>query len=140
MISAQGKTGIMSKLIMVIDDSLTTRKIIEVSLRREGYTVVSFEDGIQALQAMTNQKLPRIPDLIILDIDLPKINGYDIARYLRSKPAWKKTMIIILSRHDKMLDRFKARLAGVNMYLTKPFNTQAFLEMVRSSFEETSAQ
>src|ERR1700730_7025990 len=135
MISAQGKTGIMSKLIMVIDDSLTTRKIVEVSLRREGYTVVSFEDGIQALQAMTNQELPRIPDLIILDIDLPKINGYDIARYLRSKPAWKKTMIIILSRHDKMLDRFKARLAGVNMYLTKPFNTQVFLQMVRSSFE-----
>lgn len=133
MISAQGKTRIMSKLIMVIDDSITTRKIVEVSLRREGFTVVSFEDGIQALQALTNQELPRIPDLIILDIDLPKINGYDIARYLRSKPAWKKTTIIILSRHDKMFDRFKARLAGANVYLTKPFNAQLFLEVVRSN-------
>ncbi len=139
MISAQGKTEIMSKLIMVIDDSLTMRKIVEVSLRREGYTVVSFEDGIQALQALTNQELPRIPDLIILDIDLPKINGYDIARYLRSKPAWKKTGIIILSRHDKMLDRFKARLAGVNVYLTKPFNAQVFLEVVRTHLNTPTA-
>lgn len=128
----------MSKLIMVIDDSITTRKIVEVSLRREGFTVVSFEDGIQALQALTNQEF-RIPDLIILDIDLPKINGYDIARYLRSKPAWKKTTIIILSRHDKMFDRFKARLAGANVYLTKPFNAQIFLEVVRSNLGITPA-
>jgi twitching motility two-component system response regulator PilG len=122
----------MSKLIMVIDDSITTRKIVEVSLRREGHNVVSFEDGIQALQALTNHEL-RIPDLIVLDIDLPKINGYDIARYLRSKPAWRKTTIIILSRHAKMFDRFKARLAGANVYLTKPFNAQVFLEVVRSN-------
>jgi twitching motility two-component system response regulator PilG len=132
MISAQGNFA-MSKLIMVIDDSLTMRKIVEVSLKREGYAVVSFEDGVQALRALINQELPRIPDLIILDIDLPKINGYDIARYLRSKPAWKKTTIVILSRHDKMLDRFKAKLAGVNVYLTKPFNTQIFLDVVRAN-------
>src|SRR5450759_189401 len=81
-----------SKLIMVIDDSPTVRKIIEVCLRREGLEVVSYPDGIQALRAITN----RLPDLVILDLDLPKMSGFEIARYMRSKPQWSRTVIVIL--------------------------------------------
>jgi twitching motility two-component system response regulator PilG len=123
----------MSKLVMVIDDSPTVRKIVEVSLRREGLEVVSFPDGIEALRAVTNRQLDRVPDLVVLDIDLPKMNGYEIARYLRSKPQWSRTVIVILSRHDGVIDRLKARLAGTQAYLTKPFTTQMIVDVVNNS-------
>ena len=123
----------MSKLVMVIDDSPTVRKILEVSLRREGLEVVSYADGIEALRAVTNRQIDRLPDLVILDIDLPKMNGYEIARYLRTKPQWSRTIIVILSRHDSVIDRLKARLAGTQAYLTKPFTTQTIVNVVTSS-------
>lgn len=123
----------MSKLVMVIDDSPTVRKIVEVSLRREGLEVVSFPDGIEALRAITNRQIDHVPDLVVLDIDLPKMNGYEIARYLRSKPQWSRTVIVILSRHDGMIDRLKARLAGTQAYLTKPFTTQMIVDVVNNN-------
>ena len=118
-----------SKLIMVIDDSPTVRKIIEVCLRREGLEVVSYPDGIQALRAVTN----RLPDLVILDLDLPKMSGFEVARYMRSKPQWSRTVIVILSRHDGILVRLKARLAGAQAYLTKPFTTQMIVDVVKTT-------
>lgn len=127
----------MSKLVMIIDDSPTVRKIVEISLRREGFRVAAFNDGVEALQAVTNRQLERIPDLVILDIDLPKMNGYEIARYLRSKSAWSNTPIIMLSRHNGVVDRLKARLAGVQTYLSKPFTTQAIREAVNASLKLT---
>ncbi len=122
----------MSKLVMVIDDSPTVRKILEVSLRRQGLEVVSYADGIEALRAVTNRQIEHLPDLVILDIDLPKMNGYEIARYLRTKPQWSRTVIVILSRHDGVIDRLKARLAGTQAYLTKPFTTKAIVDVVNS--------
>src|SRR6266487_6720526 len=126
-------TTMRSKLVMVIDDSPTVRKILEVSLRREGLEVVSYPDGIEALRAVTDQQIERLPDLVILDIDLPKMNGYEIARYLRTKPQWSRTVIIILSRHDGVIDRLKARLAGTQAYLTKPFTTQMIVDVVNTN-------
>ena len=123
----------MRKLVMVIDDSATVRKIIEVSLRREGLEVVSYPDGIEALRAVTNGQLDRLPDLVILDIDLPRMNGFEIARYLRSKPQWNRTVIVILTRHDGVVHRLKARLAGAQAYLTKPFTTQRIIDVMHSS-------
>ncbi len=120
------------KLIMVIDASPTTRKIIEVCLRREGLEVVSYPDGIKALRAIADRYLDRIPDLVIVDLDLPKMSGFEIARYLRSKPQWGRTFIVILSRHDGILVRLKARLAGAQAYLTKPFTTQMIVGVVKT--------
>jgi twitching motility two-component system response regulator PilG len=96
---------LMSKLVMVIDDSPTVRKILEVCLRRVQLDVVSYADGIEALRAVTERQIERLPDLVILDIDLPKLNGYEIARYLRTKPQWSRTAIVILSRNDGIIDR-----------------------------------
>jgi len=123
----------MRKLVMVIDDSPTVRKILEVSLRRAELDVVSYADGIEALRAVTNRQIERLPDLVILDIDLPKMNGYEIARYLRTKPQWSRTVIVILSRHDSVINRLKARLAGTQAYVTKPFTTQAIVDVVTTT-------
>src|SRR5450759_5095586 len=85
----------MSTLVMVIDDSPVVRKIIEVTLRREGMEVISYPDGVEALRAVTTRHLNRLPDLLFLDLELPKMNGFEIKRHLRSKPQWNRTVIVI---------------------------------------------
>lgn len=120
----------MNKLVMVIDDSLTVRKIVEVCLRREGIDCISFASGREAIRALTKQQ-ERIPDLIILDIGLPYIDGYSVAQYIRMKPEFTNTSIIILSGHNSALDRLKGRLSGAKEYVTKPFTTQYMMALVR---------
>ncbi|MDQ6659952.1 MAG: response regulator [Chloroflexota bacterium] len=122
----------MSKLVMIIDDSPTVRKIIETSLKREGFDFVSFPDGIEALRAITEQRLQRIPDLIILDIGLPKMDGYEFARRLKTKQQFQNTIIIMLSNRDGVIDRLKGRLAGAREYLTKPFRTQDVIAVLHT--------
>jgi twitching motility two-component system response regulator PilG len=122
----------MSALVMVIDDSPTVRKILEVTLRREGMEVVSYPDGVEALRAVMTSPYDRLPDLLFLDLELPRMNGFEIARHLRSKPQWDQTAIVMLSRRDGVIDRLKARLAGAQAYLTKPFKTQTILETVQN--------
>jgi twitching motility two-component system response regulator PilG len=122
----------MSALVMVIDDSPTVRKILEVTLRREGMEVVSYPDGVEAFRAIITRQLDRLPELLFLDIELPRINGFEIAQYLRSKPQWDQTAIVMLSRRDGIIDRIKARFAGAQAYLTKPFKTQTILETVQN--------
>ncbi len=123
----------MSKLVMVIDDSPTVRKIIEVSLRREGLDVVSYPDGIEAFRAITTGQLDCLPDLLFLDIELPRMNGFEIVRHLRSQSRWDQTVIVMISRRDGIIDRVKARLAGTQAYLTKPVTTQTIVDVVTTA-------
>jgi twitching motility two-component system response regulator PilG len=121
----------MSKLVMVIDDSTTVRKIVETCLSREGFDVKGFADGVEAMSwFMTPQA--RIPDLVILDIGLPKMDGYDVARRLKAKPQFNNTVIIMLSRRDGVIDRLKGRLAGAKDYMTKPFKTQDLVAIIEA--------
>jgi twitching motility two-component system response regulator PilG len=119
----------MENTVLVIDDSLTVRKILETSLRRAGFAVSSFSDGIQAMQALTEGRVA-IPDAIILDIGLPKMDGYAVARTLKHQRAFKSAIIIMLSGHDKLIDKLHGRLAGANAYLTKPFQPAKMLEVL----------
>ncbi len=121
----------MSKLVMVIDDSLPVRKIIETSLRREGLACVSYPDGIEALRALAEGRQP-VPDLVILDVGLPKMDGYEIARRLKTKPQFAHSTIIMLSGRDGVIDRLKGRLSGAKDYITKPFKTQEVLSVIQS--------
>lgn len=121
----------MSKLVMVIDDSATVRKIVETCLRREGFDVKSFPDGVEAMRWLTEPEA-RIPDLVILDIGLPKMDGYEVARRLKTKPQFSNTVIVMLSRRDGMIDKLKGRLAGAKDYLTKPFKTQDIIAVIES--------
>jgi twitching motility two-component system response regulator PilG len=121
----------MSKLVMVIDDSLTVRKIIETSLKREGIASVSYPDGVEALRAL-KEKRCQIPDLVILDIGLPRMDGYEVARFFKTKEQFNNTVIVMLSKRDGVIDRLKGRLAGAKDYITKPFRTQDVMSVVHS--------
>ncbi|GCE22247.1 response regulator [Dictyobacter kobayashii] len=117
--------------IMVIDDSATIRKILETCLGREGYEVKSFPDGVAAMRWLAESDTC-IPNLIILDIELPQMDGYEVARRLKNKPQMGQAVIIMLTRRDGVADRLKGRLAGAKDYLVKPFRTQTLLSIVET--------
>jgi twitching motility two-component system response regulator PilG len=118
-------------LILAIDDSVTVRKILETCLTREGFDVQCFPDGVEAMRWFA-QPQKRIPDLVLLDIGLPKLDGYEVARRLKSKPQFNRTIIIMISRRDGMIDKLKARLVGAKEYLSKPLKTQDLIAVVES--------
>ena len=123
---------------MVIDDSPTVRKIIETCLRREEFDVRSFTDGVEAMRWITNDSEARVPDLVLLDIGLPKMDGYEVARRLKAKPAFNNTVIVMLSRRDGVIDRLKGRLAGAKDYITKPFKTQELIAVIQEQLNVPS--
>lgn len=127
----------MTKLIVVIDDSLTIRKILSVYLRREGFHVEVFADGVAALRHFA-QPEARIPNLILLAICLPKLDGFELLRLLKAKPRFAHTIFIMLTRRSGLLDQLKARLAGAKGYLIKPFQTQQLLETLQAHLSLTT--
>ena len=121
----------MSKLVMIVDDSPTIRKIVEIVLRRAGYEVVAMPDGVEALRYLLSPGI-RLPDLILLDIEMPRLDGYQFALRCqrRERPRLAHIPLVMLSRRAGVIDRLKARLAGVRAYLTKPFTEQELLALV----------
>jgi len=119
----------MTPLIFVIDDSLTVRKILEVCLHRAGFEVRSFNDGVDAMRWM-NTSEARIPNLVFVDIGLPKMDGYEVIRRFKSRPTFASTIFVVLTRRDGMIDRLKSRLAGAVVHMTKPFKTQDILGVI----------
>lgn len=117
--------------VMVIDDSVVVRKIVETTLGRAGICCLGFSDGYEALRALKTE-LEQPPELVLLDINLPRIDGFDLLRLLKSHPAFDRMAVIILSSRDSVLDRVKCRLAGARAYLVKPFRTQDLLTTVRA--------
>jgi DNA-binding response OmpR family regulator len=124
----------MTTFVMVIDDALVVRAILDTCLRRAGYEVRCFEDGLQAL-GWLNTTEARIPDLIFVDLGLPRLDGYEIIRLLKARAALEDTILVILSGRDGTLDRIKGRLVGAHAYLTKPFKTQEILAMLQATLE-----
>lgn len=117
------------KLVLAIDDSLTVRKIVETCLRREGIEVISFADGIEALHWL-NGPDGRSPDLVLLDVNMPRMDGYEVARQLKARLHRRGTVIVMLTRRDGVIDRLKGRLAGAVDHLGKPFQVQQLLRVV----------
>ena len=125
----------MAVFVMVIDDSLVMRKIVETCLHRAGYEVKSFPDGVEAL-CWLNTKEARIPDLVVVDVGLPKLDGYQVIQQIKVRPALARTRLVILSRRDGVLDRLKGRLVGAHAYLTKPFKIDQLVAVIRTTLEE----
>ncbi len=115
--------------VVIIDDSLVVRKIVETTCRRAGIDCTGYPDGVEALQALKGWQ-DDLPDLIFLDIGLPKLDGYDVLRLLRASPYFDRTSVFILSARDGVLDRLKSRLAGARGHITKPFKIQELLSLL----------
>ena len=128
----------MTECVMVIDDSLVIRKILEICLRRAGYAVKSFPDGVEAL-GWLNSGDARLPHLIVVDLGLPKLDGYEVIRLLKTRPDLEHATLVILSQRDGILDRIKGRLVGAHAYLTKPFKTDQLVAVIQASLGNASS-
>ncbi len=131
---ADPEPGTSRPLVMVIDDSPTVRKILETTLAREGYPVVSFADGITALRWLRAPQA-QCPRLIFLDLVLPGMPGLSVARALKKLPQAREALLVMLTRRAGLLDHLQGRLAGADVYLTKPFKTQEILSLASHASE-----
>lgn len=123
--------------ILIVDDSLTMRAVLEVSLRQAGYTCLSFADGASALHWLC-QPVTETPRLLLLDIDLPGMDGYEVARHIRAHARWNSMALILLTGHDRVTDRLKGRLLGAQHALRKPFRIEQLLATIRDTLHGSS--
>jgi twitching motility two-component system response regulator PilG len=112
---------------MVIDDSKTIRRTAETLLKKTGCTVITAEDGFEALAKIVGEK----PDIIFVDIMMPRLDGYQTCSLIKNNPLFKKTPVVMLSSKDGLFDRARGRIVGSEQYLTKPFTKDELIDTVR---------
>ena len=112
--------------VLVVDDSTTVRKVVEHTLQRENIRVRGAPDGLTALAEVIDTN----PDLILLDIMLAHLDGYQVCQIIRKNPDFKRVPIVMLSGKDGVFDKLKGRLAGSTGYITKPFDPKQLVKAV----------
>jgi two-component system, cell cycle response regulator DivK len=117
----------MSKCILVVEDQEDNRRILRDLLGNAGYELIEVESGEDALAAVMKQR----PDLILMDIQLPVMDGYEATRQIRANPDMKAVPIIAVTSYALAGDEAKAEAAGCNAYVSKPFSPRALLAKVR---------
>ncbi|HEV3007699.1 MAG TPA: response regulator, partial [Burkholderiales bacterium] len=116
----------LAPVVMVVDDSLTVRKITGRLLEREGYRVVTAKDGVDALEQMSNS----LPKVMLVDIEMPRMDGFDLARNVRSEARTQGIPIIFISSRTAEKHRSQAAQIGVNAFLGKPYPEAELLQLV----------
>lgn len=115
-----------SEKILVVDDSPTDLKLMTAPLQERGYQVLAAADGEEALQVATREH----PRLIVLDIILPKKNGFQVCRQLKTSPETEDIKILMLTSKTQDSDRFWGLEQGADEYMTKPFDDQEYVDNV----------
>ena len=114
-------------LILVVDDSITVRRVTQRLLQREGYRVALAVDGLQALERLAEEK----PTVVLSDIEMPRMDGFDLARNIRGDARLKDLPIIMITSRIAEKHREHAKELGVDHYLGKPYSEEELLSLVR---------
>jgi two-component system alkaline phosphatase synthesis response regulator PhoP len=122
--------------ILVVDDEVYIVHILDFSLGMEGYEVVTALDGEQALAKVKTEE----PDLIVLDIMMPKLDGYETCRILKSDPETKHIPVILLSAKGRNVDQKMGFQVGADDYITKPFSPKKLVERINLILGQPTAQ
>lgn len=123
----------MAKRLLVVDDEAKLLRAVAVTLREEGYDVATARSGAEALVSIQLS----VPDLIISDIRMPGMDGYQFARALRSNPRTELIPVILLTAKGERKDRIAAIRTGIDAYLTKPFDPEELLAIVANILDRT---
>jgi DNA-binding response OmpR family regulator len=117
--------------ILAVDDENHIRRLIEVNLVRVGYRVTTAMDGVDALEKIQADR----PDLIVLDVMMPRLDGFELLQRLKASPAWCEIPVIMLSAKAQDRDIFTGWQTGADGYLTKPFNPMELVTWVRRTLQ-----
>lgn len=118
--------------VMVVDDSKTIRRTAETLLKKVGCDVVTASDGFEALSQIVDHS----PDIIFVDIMMPRLDGYQTCALIKRNEVFNKTPVVMLSSKDGLFDRARGRIVGSDQYLTKPFTRDELLGAIVSHVVE----
>ena len=124
--AAELSVALQAPMVLVVDDSLTVRKITTRLLTREGFRVDSAKDGVDALEKMHDL----VPDVVLLDVEMPRMDGFELARVMRADERLKDVPIIMITSRTADKHRNHAMEIGVNVYLGKPYQEQQLLDHI----------
>ncbi len=114
------------KSILVVDDSATVRKLIAGKLEKCGHDVICANDGVEAMERLEHF----VPDLVLLDITMPRMDGYQVCKTIRSNNPTKDVPVVMISGKDGFFDKVRGRMAGTTGYITKPFGPETLMKAV----------
>jgi two-component system, cell cycle response regulator DivK len=117
----------VSKRILVVEDQADNRRILHDLLTSAGYEIIQAENGEEAVSAAARER----PDLILMDIQLPLLDGYEATRRIKADPALRAIPIIVVTSYALSGDESKAKAAGCDAYVTKPYSPRALLAKIR---------
>lgn len=126
----------MAKTILAVDDERSIVRLVQVNLERHGYQVVTAFDGREAMEKIAANR----PDLIVMDVMMPYMDGFSVLQELRRDPATRELPVIMLTAKAMDSDVFRGYQIGADCYLTKPFHPGELLNFVRRIFEAQDAQ
>ena len=118
--------------VLIVDDEPPIVELVRFTLEDEHVRVLEASDGLEALEVAFAER----PDLIFLDVQLPRLNGFEVCRRLRLEPGLEKTRIVMLTAASQAQDLARGRAAGADLYLTKPFSPLRLLTLVSSLLPE----
>ena len=122
----------MAKTVLIVDDESYIVKSLSFVMKNAGYETGSASDGEEALQKVDEL----VPDLVILDVMMPKLDGFEVCKAIRANPAWSSIKIIMLTAKGRDSEREKGLALGADDYLTKPFSTRDILKRVQEMMNE----
>ncbi len=120
------------RTIVVVDDDRDIRMILRANLEDEGYEVMEAEGGREALDVIRANQ----PDLVVLDIMMPEVDGYDVLQELRSNPEYAELPVVLLTARRQEADVWEGWSAGADYYITKPFKMNELIQFIRYIFGE----
>ena len=124
------------KTILVVDDSATVRKLIAGKLEKCGHDVVCAVDGVDALEKMESMT----PDLILLDINMPRMDGYQVCKLIRNNHATENVPVVMISGKDGFFDKVRGRMSGTTGYITKPFGPETLMKALETYIKNDGSE
>ncbi len=126
----------MSKMIAVLDDESDILELISVNLKKNGFDVITFEEPSKFFNHLSK----RIPDLLILDLMMPEMDGFDVCKKIRNTDDWKRIPIIMLTAKGDEMDKILGLELGADDYLTKPFSVRELASRVKAILRRSEPQ
>ena len=124
------------KTVLIVDDELSILVPLQFLMEKEGYAAKLAQSGKEALEKISDLR----PDLILLDIMLPDLDGYEIYQMIRQRPEWSSIRIIFLTAKNREADMAKGLAMGADAYITKPFSNTQLIEKIRELIGPEEAQ
>ncbi len=122
----------MGKRVLVVDDEPNIVLSLEFLMRRAGFEVEVARDGAEALEALAGTP----PDLLLLDVMMPELDGFEVCERIRRQPAWQATKIVMLTARGREVERQRGLALGADAYVTKPFSTRELVAQVKAMLGE----